>query len=186
MAFLQNLFGVRKHPGGNPADDPPRPAPTISHTPLAARIQEVLRSKNVDGLRQLAASGGNAVTDVLVDALDNDGDPQVKIMAIDALGLTSDPRAARVLAEVFKDSTGFRREIAALSLANIVANRVKSLDAVPSLMLIARDKALKTEIRGQAVMALCRFRGDDAEVTRFLDQLRTDPSEDMEIKIAAM
>lgn len=126
------------------------------------------------------------MTDVLVDALDNDPDPQVKIMTIDSLGLTSDPRAAKVLAEVFKDSTGYPREIAALSLANIVANRVKSPDAIPSLMLIVRDKSLKVVIRAQAVMALRRFRKDDVGVTQFLDQLQKDPNEDMEIKFAAM
>lgn len=174
---------------GDHTDQPPRPLPTTAPTAsgsLAARIQELLRSKNVDDLRQLAGSEGPIVTDVLVDALDTNPDPQVKIMAIDSLGLTSDPRAARVLAEVFKDSTGYPREIAALSLANIVANRVKSPETIPSLTSIVRDKSLKTVIRGQAVMALCRFRGDDAAVAQFLEELRNDPNEDKEIKFAAM
>jgi HEAT repeat protein len=152
---------------------------------LAIRLQELLRSKDVNGLRQLARSEGNAVTDVLTHALDNDPDPQVKLMAIDSLGLTSDPRAARVLAEVVKHASGTYRETAALSLANVVANGVKSPEAIPSLTSIVRDESLNAQIRAQAVRALCLFRGDDAEVKEFLDKLQADPNEDMGIRMAA-
>ena len=107
-------------------------------------------------------------------------------MALDSLGLTSDPRAVAVLIGALQNYAGFHRKTAALSLANIVANRVQSREAVPSLMSIAKDSTLDIMIRAQAINALCRFRKTDAEVQSFLAAIKEDEDADPSLRIAAM
>ena len=167
------------------AAEPVQLPPTASSAALASKVQRLISSKNVDGLRELAGSGDNAVTDLLVDVLDKDPDPGAKVIAIDSLGLTSDPRAVRVLVAVFNSSTGDPRKIAAQSLANIVASRVRSDEAIPSLKVIAKDSSLDIMIRSQAARALCRFVDNDVEVEQFLAEIKNDPEEDLSIRMAA-
>ncbi len=167
------------------AAEPVQLPPTASSAALASKVQRLISSKNVDGLRELAGSGDNAVTDLLVDVLDKDPDPGAKVIAIDSLGLTSDPRAVRVLVAVFNSSTGDPRKIAAQSLANIVASRVRSDEAIPSLKVIAKDSSLDIMIRSQAARALCRFVDNDVEVEQFLAEIKNDPEEDLGIRMAA-
>lgn len=176
MGFLGNVFARKTTPA----------SPQTAAPPLAARVEELFKAKNVEGLRSLVGSAGNAVTDILIKAVDENPDPQAKIMAIDSLGLTADPRAVAVLSRVFDTSSDFRHKVAALSLANIVANRVLAPDAIPTLMAISRETALDTLVRGQAVMALCRFRKSDPAVASFLEELKSDPNQAIEIKVAAI
>jgi HEAT repeat protein len=153
---------------------------------LGSKVEILLKAKNVDGLRNVAKSGGAEVAAHLYRALQDCDDPQVEVMAIDALGLTSAPEAVKILVDVFTNSTGGPREVAALSLANIVANRVKSAEAIPSLKTIARDADLNEMIRTQAILALCTFRSESPEVSEFLTALKNDPSVSAGLRMMAM
>ena len=152
---------------------------------ISDKIWEFLRAEDVDGLRSCVRREGNAVTDTLVEALHQDTDPQIKGMAVDALGLTSDPRALDVLIAFFESCTGGIRNIASLAIANIAANRVKDPKAIPTLVLVAKDKSLDAPIRMQAILALIYFRKNDLKAAAALKAISQDPEVSTELRFLA-
>lgn len=152
---------------------------------VANRIQDFLLSKNVDGLRAYVRQEGNSVTESLIAVLDQDVDGSIKVMAVDALGLTSDPRALRVLIGVYENSTGHFRKVAALSIGNIAANRVKELWSIPTLISIAKDSSFDFAIRQQSILALISFRKNVPQADAALKEISADPSEDFNLRYLA-